>query len=163
MDIFIDYGIPVGLLKAVYKDIWIRDRHLVEIVIIRLTCVLYAFPFNILPFIDSQTRPTFGSEIACSDVTKTLIAPTFSVRYFLNFVRRWSIQFVTAIQRTLRQTGAITRRKKCGRLTPPPPPPASRGLSFTTLPTGGFHVLSFPRSRDFRLCPIFGNTPTSPM
>ena len=74
----------------------IRDSHLVELVILRLTCVLYAFPFNSLPFMDSQTIATFGSKIACSDVTKTLIAPKFSVRYFWNFVRRWSIQFVTA-------------------------------------------------------------------
>ena len=74
----------------------IRDSHLVELVILRLTCVLYASPFNSLPFMDSQTIATFGSEIACSDVTKTLIAPKFSVRYFWNFVRRWSIQFVTA-------------------------------------------------------------------
>ena len=74
----------------------IRDSHLVELVILRLTCVLYAFLFNILPFMDSQTIATFGSKIACSDVTKTLIAPKYSVRYFWNFVRRWSIQFVTA-------------------------------------------------------------------
>ena len=60
----------------------IRDSHLVELVILRLTCVLYAFPFNSLPFMDSQTIATFGSKIACSDVTKTLIAPKFSVRYF---------------------------------------------------------------------------------
>ena len=32
------------------------------------TCVLYAFPFNCLPFMDSQTIATFGSKIACSDV-----------------------------------------------------------------------------------------------
>ena len=74
----------------------IRDSRLVELVILRLTCVLYAFTFNSLPFMDSQTIATFGSKIACSDVTKTLIAPKFSVRYFWNFVRRWSIQFVTA-------------------------------------------------------------------
>ena len=60
----------------------IRDSHLVELVILRLTCVLYAFPFNSLPFMDSQTIATFGSKIACSDFTKTLIAPKFSVRYF---------------------------------------------------------------------------------
>ena len=100
----------------------IRDSHLVELVILRLTCVLYAFPFNSLPFMDSQTIATFGSKIACSDVTKTLIAPKFSVRYFWNFVRRWSIQFVTAtrsLARRRRRTGVITRRKKWGRLTPP--------------------------------------------
>ena len=57
----------------------IGDSHLVELVILRLTCVLYAFPFNSLPFMDSQTIATFGSEIACSDVTKTLMAPKFSV------------------------------------------------------------------------------------
>ena len=59
----------------------IRDSHLVEHVILRLTCVLYAFPFNSLPFMASQTIATFGSEIACSgsDVTKTLIALKFSV------------------------------------------------------------------------------------
>ena len=28
----------------------IRDRHLVELVILRLICVLYAFSFNSLPF-----------------------------------------------------------------------------------------------------------------
>ena len=60
----------------------IRDSHLVELVMLRLTCVLYAFPFNSLPFMESQTIATFGSKIACSDVTKTLIAPKFSVRYF---------------------------------------------------------------------------------
>ena len=102
----------------------IRDSHLVELVILRLTCVLYAFPFNSFPFMDSQTIATFGSKIACSDVTKTIIAPKFSVWYFWNFVRRWSIQFVTAIRSLARlagQTGVITRRKKWGRLTPPPP------------------------------------------
>ena len=41
----------------------IRDSHLVELVILRLTCVLYAFPFNSLPFMDSQTIVTFGSEM----------------------------------------------------------------------------------------------------
>ena len=46
----------------------------------------------------SQTIATFGSEIARSDVTKTLIAPKLSVRHVWNFVRRWSIQFSTAIQ-----------------------------------------------------------------
>ena len=96
----------------------IRDNHLVKLVILRLTCVLYAFPFNSLPFMDSQTIATFGSKTACSDVTKTLIAPKFSVRYFWNFVRRWSIQFVTATRSLAR---VITRRKKWGRLTPPPP------------------------------------------
>ena len=43
--------------------------HLVELVMLRrLTCVLYAFPFNSLPFMDSQTIATFGSKIAFSDV-----------------------------------------------------------------------------------------------
>ena len=59
----------------------IRDSHHVELVIVRLTCILNAFPFNGLPFMDSQTIATFGSEIACSDVTKTLIDPKLSVRY----------------------------------------------------------------------------------
>ena len=53
------------------RNIKIRDGYLVELVILRLTCVLYAFSFNSLPFMDSQTIATFGSEIACSDVTKT--------------------------------------------------------------------------------------------
>ena len=57
------------------RNIKIRHYHLVELVILRLTCVLYVFPFNSLPFMNSQTIVTFGSEIACSDVTKTLIAP----------------------------------------------------------------------------------------
>ena len=65
-----------------HKILKIRDSHLVEIVILRLICVLYAFPLNSLPFMDPQTIATFGSEFACSDVTKTLIAPKFSVRYF---------------------------------------------------------------------------------
>ena len=60
----------------------IRDSHHVELVILRLTCISYAYTFNSLPFMDLQTIATFGSEIACSDVTKTLIAPKFSVRYF---------------------------------------------------------------------------------
>ena len=60
----------------------IRDSHLVELVILRLSCVLYAFPFNSLRFMDSQTIATFGSKIACSDVTKTLMTSKFSVRYF---------------------------------------------------------------------------------
>ena len=64
------------------RNIKIRESHLVELVILRLACVLYAFPFNSLPFMDSQTIATFGSKIACSDVTKTLIAPKLSVRYF---------------------------------------------------------------------------------
>ena len=76
-----------------HKTSKIRDSHLVELVILRLTCVLYAFPFSSLPFKYSQTIATFGSEIAYSAVTKALIAPKFSVRYFLNFVRRWSIKF----------------------------------------------------------------------
>ena len=84
----------------------IRDGHLVELVILRLSCVLYAFLFNSLPFMDSQTIATFGSKIACSDVTKTLIAPKFSVRYFWNFVRRWSIQFVTATRSLARRSRA---------------------------------------------------------
>ena len=49
----------------------------VELVILRLTYVLYAFLFNSLPFMDSQTIATFGSEIACSDVIKTLIVQNF--------------------------------------------------------------------------------------
>ena len=87
----------------------IRESHLVELVILRLTCVLYAFPFNSLPFMDSQTIASFGSEIACSDVTKTLIAPKFSVRYFWNFVRRWSIQFLTPTRSLARRSRAKLR------------------------------------------------------
>ena len=64
------------------RNIKIRDSHLVELVILRLTSVLYAFPFNSLPFMNSQTIANFGSKIACSDVTKTSRVPKFSVRYF---------------------------------------------------------------------------------
>ena len=76
----------------------IRDSHLAELVILRLTCVLYAFPFNSLSFMYSQTKATFGSEIACSDVTNTSTAQQYSVWCFWNTFRRWSIQFVTATQ-----------------------------------------------------------------
>ena len=55
----------------------IRDSHLVELVILRLTCVFYAFILNSLPFMDSQTIATFGSKIAYSDVTKTLMLQNF--------------------------------------------------------------------------------------
>ena len=44
---------------------------ILQSVILRLTCILYAFQFNSLPFMDSQTIATFGSDIACSDGTKT--------------------------------------------------------------------------------------------
>ena len=70
-----------------------------------------------------KTIATFGSKIACSDVTKTLIAPKFSVRYFWNFVRRWSIQFVTAI-RSFRSYNSV---EKVGAFNAPPP--ANRGLT----------------------------------
>ena len=107
------YKISKGVLKFPFWNCGgqnheiskIRDSHLVELVILRLTCVLYAFSFNSLPSMDSQTIATFESEIACSDVTKTLIAPKFSVRYFWNFVRRWSILFLTA-------TGSLARRSR---------------------------------------------------
>ena len=101
---FYGHFYPFKKQKRCFWNFWgqnheiskIRDSHLVELVILRLTWVLFAYPFNSLPFMDSQTIVTFGSEIACSDVTKTLIAPRFSVRFFWNFVRRWSIQFLTA-------------------------------------------------------------------
>ena len=51
---------------------------------------------------DLQTIATFGSEIACSDVTKTYIVQKIYVRGFTNLVTRWSIQFVTATQRLAR-------------------------------------------------------------
>ena len=58
--------------KSQYSKI--RYSHPVELAIVRLTGVLYAFPFNSLPFMDFQTIATFVPEIACSDVTKTQIA-----------------------------------------------------------------------------------------
>ena len=101
------------------SKIW--DSHLVEIVILRLTYVLYAFPLNSLPFMDSQTIALFGSEIAFSDVTKTLIASKFSVRCFWNFVHSICDSYPKFGAAAPRQTGVITRRKKWERLTPPPP------------------------------------------
>ena len=49
----------------------------VDIVILHHSFVLYAFSYNSLLLMDSQTIATFGSQFACSDVTKTLISQKF--------------------------------------------------------------------------------------
>ena len=66
---------------------------------------------------DSQTIATFGSEITCSDVTKTLIAKKCSVLCFFPILSEddpfilWHLypKFGAAAPR---QTGVIARRKK---------------------------------------------------
>ena len=72
---------------------------------------------------DSQTIATFGSKIACSDVTKTLIAPNF--RFDISEILSEDVHSICDSYPKFgaaapRQTGVITRRKKWGRLTPPP-------------------------------------------
>ena len=125
-----------------------KIRDLVEFDILRVTCVLHAFPFNSLPFMDSQTIATFGSEIACSDVTKTLILQNF--RFDISEIwpedgtfNFWQLpKFGAAAPR---QTGVITRRKKWERLTPPPPPQQVAGRRATPLYPMGHSTIDRPR------------------
>ena len=109
----------------------IRDSYLVELVILRLTCVLYAFPFNSLHFMDSQAIETFGSEIACSGITKTFITKKKLGSTFLTFCQDGTLN-LGQLPKVWRGWAASNRSynsaKTWGRLTPPPPPPASRGL-----------------------------------
>ena len=109
----------------------IRDSHLVELVILRLSCVLYAFTFNSLSFMDSQTIATFGSEIACSDVTKTLIAPKFRFDISENLSEDGSFN-LWQLLKVWRSCAALNRSynsaEKVGAFNAPPPLPASREL-----------------------------------
>ena len=140
-DVFWNFG---GQNHEISK---IRDSHLVELVILRLSCAFYAFLFNSLPFMDSQTIATFGSKIACSDVTKTLIAPKFRL-VFLKFCQKMVHLICDSYPKfgaaAPRQTGVITRRKKWGRLTPPP---ANAGLNQGSAGASGSPPLRRSRAR----------------
>ena len=54
-----------------------RDRHLVELINLRLKCLPFAFSLKNASFIDPRSLTNCRPKVACSDVTKSAISKKF--------------------------------------------------------------------------------------